>query len=85
MMNEPNCKPQGYLDMRETRYNTRNVNKSCLGTVEGINDGVCVYPRQRESPIPRPPPAVCPAQTVALCLVPRPDGMPADPWAQESA
>ncbi|CAB1425770.1 unnamed protein product [Pleuronectes platessa] len=30
---------------------------------------------------PTPPPAVCPVQTVALCLVPRlPDGMPADPW-----
>lgn len=85
---DPNCKPQRYLDMRETRYNTRNVNKSCLGTVEGIKDGVCVcvcIPDRENPPCPTPRQlSVLPRQwPCAWCH--GPDGMPADPWAQESA
>lgn len=61
--------------MRETWYNTRDVNTSRLGTVEGYKEDVCMcvcIPDREYPPMPHPPPAVYPAQTVALCLVPRP-------------
>lgn len=70
------CKPQSYLDTREARCNARDVNKSGLGTVEGINDDVCIPTPRQLSVLPRQWPC-------AWCH--GPDGVPADPWAQESA
>lgn len=96
-VNDLSCKPKSQLDTRQyihtqcihTLFNTGAQCKQEFEPVVWVQwrelKMVCVCVCVSQTDPPAPSPAVCPAQTVALCLVPWPDGVPADPWAQESA